>query len=826
MQSAPLWLVTQGAVRVADEILSGLAQSPLWGMGRTLALEHPELRGFRVDLDPAAELSAKVRMLSGEILSDRAEDQVALRNQGRYVARLRPHGSELGTDDRPWRLAMPKQGTLEDLQLQPLERQAPQASEVEIQVRATGLNFLDVLDALGLLPFERGWFGAECAGEVVAVGPEVEDFSVGDAVVAIAPGSFSQYVTVTKELVAPKPAELSFEAAATIPVNFLTAYYALRQVANLSPGERVLIHAAAGGTGMAAVQLAQLAGAEVFATASPEKWETLRALGVTHIMNSRTLAFAEEVMSLTQGQGVDCVFNSLAGEFIPKSLSVLTETGCFIEIGKNNIWSLEQVHQLKPNLHYAIVDLFQYSYQEPAAIQAMLRTLFEMFGKGDLKPLPLTAFPIESVTDAFRYMQQAKHVGKVVVAQPAKVQPITIHPEGTYVITGGLGGLGLLLTEWLVDQGAQHIMLLSRRDPSDEVQAQLSTLKAKGAQVIVAQADVTQSSQLAQALAQAPSPLRGVIHAAGVLADGILQQIPWQRFSTVLAPKVAGAWNLHQLTCEQPLDFFILFSSAASLLGSPGQANHAAANAFLDALAHYRQAQGLTGLSLNWGAWTEIGAAAKKQAAAQMALKGVGAITPQAGEQTFMPLLSQQKIPQIGVVPLNWPQFLAQWPTTNSFFADFMTQETLQQGGQQAKFLQQLESVPKTEWRSHLTHHLRQQMATVLGFSSVEDVDLRQGFFDLGMDSLTAVELKNRLQTSLGCSLPTTLVFDYPTGEAVVDYLTQTVLGLDASIDAAPEQGIESSEDVLADQVNSLSETEIADLLQQELVAIEQGRQA
>ncbi|MEM1256295.1 MAG: SDR family NAD(P)-dependent oxidoreductase [Cyanobacteria bacterium P01_H01_bin.21] len=832
MQLVPLWLVTQGAVALAGETLPGLAQSLLWGMGRTLALEHPEIGGFRVDLDPDAELAALGPMLFRELHSSRTEAQVALRRQGRYVARLQRYGSALmdNNNNMSWRLAMANQGTLENLQLQPLARQAPLAGEVEIQVRATGLNFLDVLDALGLLPFERGWFGAECAGEVVAVGQGVEEFQIGDTVVAIAPASFSQYVTVTKDLIAPKPVELSFEAAATIPVNFLTAYYALWQVAKLSPGDRVLIHAAAGGTGMAAVQLAQLAGAEIFATASPEKWETLRSLGVTHIMNSRTLEFVEEILTLTEGQGVDCVFNSLAGEFIPKSLSVLSKTGCFIEIGKNNIWDSEQVYQIRPNAHYAVVDLFQYSYQDPPAIQAMLQTLFKLFSTGDLKPLPLTVFPIESVTDAFRYMQQAKHVGKVVVTQPAKTvpQPLVVDAEGTYLITGGLGGLGLLLAEWLAAQGAQHIMLLSRHQPRAEVEEQLSALKAAGVQVIVVQADVTQSVQLAQALAQAPSPLRGVIHAAGALADGILQQMPWQQFSSVLGPKVMGAWNLHQLTCDQSLDFFILFSSAASLLGSPGQANYAAANTFLDALAYYRQSQGLAGLSLNWGVWTDVGLAAKKQITTQMAFKGVEAITPQTGEQTFMTLFSQQQISQIGVLPLNWPQFLAQWPTTKSFFADFIVQETAPLA-QRAEFLQQLETVPKTEWQSYLAQHLRQQIATVLGFSSVEEVDLRQGFFDLGMDSLTAVELKNRLQASLDCSLPTTLVFDYPTGRAVVDYLAQTVLGLAPAAVESSEQNVddvEAPQDALANQVETLSETEIAALLQQELVAIEQEKQA
>ena len=832
-RAVPLWLVTEGAVSVGDEALTGLAQSALWGMGRSLALEHPELRGYRIDLDPLVPLFDTVRALYGELTapsSTSPEDEVALRAQGRYVARLQRHGlSQSAATEVPWRLTMAQRGTLANLQQRPCDRQSPTAGQVEIRVRATGLNFLDVLDALGLLPFDRGWFGAECAGDIVAVGPGVDRLQVGDAVMAIAPGSFSQYVTVPADLVVSKPETLSYEAAATVPVNFLTAYYGLCQIADLAPGDRVLIHAAAGGTGMAAVQLALQVGAEVLATASPEKWATLRAMGVTHVMNSRTLAFADEVMALTEGQGVDCVFNSLAGEFIPKSLSVLADVGRFIEIGKNNIWSAEQVHRLKPRVQYTVVDLFQYCHQDPPAIQALLQTLLRQFRSGALTSLPVKTFPMAAVTDAFRHMQQAKHVGKIVVNQTvesAQGQPLQIHPEGTYLITGGLGGLGLLLAEWLVAQGARHLLLLGRRSPSPEALDQIDALKATGANVQVAAADVTQATQLAQALGQVSTPLRGVIHGAGVLADGTLQQLPWEQFSQVLAPKMLGAWNLHELTREQPLDFFILFSSAAALFGSPGQGNYAAANAFLDALAHHRQAQGLSGLSLNWGAWTDIGAAAQKQAAAQMASRGIGAITPEAGQHTFAPLFAQHGTPQIGVVPVDWPQFLAQW-SAPPFFSGFQAQRGTEKVA--AEFLQQLQTVPQTMWRSQLTVHLRQEIATVLGFASAAEVDLRLGFFDVGMDSLTSVELKNRLQASLGCSLPTTLLFDHPTGEAVVDYLAETVLGLAPSgsieaiesADAAP-----TPQERLAEQVESLSEIELADLLQQELVALEHGRQS
>jgi acyl carrier protein len=337
-------------------------------------------------------------------------------------------------------------------------------------------------------------------------------------------------------------------------------------------------------------------------------------------------------------------------------------------------------------------------------------------------------------------------------------------------------------------------------------------LEQLGAKIVVAQADVSQREQLTQVLGgieQSLPPLRGVIHAAGLLDDGVLRQLDWERLEKVMAPKVEGAWNLHLLTQDKPLDFFILFSSAASLLGSPGQGNHMAANTFLDVLAHYRQKLGLPGLSINWGAWSEIGAAAKRQAETQIALKGVGAIAPHQGLQ-ILEALMQESSAQVGVVPINWSQFL-EAGIIPSFFEDF-SQRTGQHSEEQPEFLQQLQATPPEERRACLAAHIRVQIAKVLGFSPSE-VDMQKGFFDLGMDSLTSVELKNRLQNSLGCSLSSTVAFDYPTVEALVDYLAQEVL--DLSFDA------EAGE---TDSLAELSQDDIADLLAQELLEIEQGK--
>ncbi|WNZ21413.1 SDR family NAD(P)-dependent oxidoreductase [Leptolyngbya sp. NK1-12] len=761
-----------------------LSQTPLWGLAKVIGLEYPALHCRCIDLDPCLPLSEQVADLHRELHSTTAEPQIALRQHERYAARLaRFVPDTLPLPDQPYQLTCLQRGSLEQLTLQPTERRSPAATEVEICVAATGLNLIDVLDTLNLLPFERNWFGVECAGEISAVGSEVTEFQVGDAVVALAPGSFNQYVTVDGALVVPKPAQLSFTAAATIPAAFLTADYALR-LANLQPGERILIHAAATGTGMAAVMLAHQIGAEVYATASPSKWNALEQMGVYRVMNSRTLDFVEQVMAQTQGEGVDVVFNSLAGEFIPASLSVLSERGRFVEIGKRQVWTAAQVAAIKPGATYHLIDLMAIAQQQPQLIQTRLRHLLQL-----VPPLPATVFPIQKVVQAFRTMQQAQHIGKIVVTHQATPTggTFSVRPAGAYLITGGLGGLGLLLAEWLVQQGARYLVLVSRRPPTLAQTQTLQTLEQTGAAIRVMQADVADPSQLADVLEALDLPLYGVFHAAGVLDDGILQHLTWERMAAVMTPKLAGAWNLHTLTQDQPLDWFVLFSSAAALLGSPGQASHVVANGFLDALAHYRQAMGQPGLSINWGAWSEVGAAAQRQVDQQMQLRGVGAISPQIGLHILKTLLAQSTA-QVGVVPIQWPEFLQQeWLQSRAaaFFDAFRPFDGIvPQAASQSALLSQIKAASSSERLTLLIAHLQTEVGKVLGLPAHRLPKPDQGFFDLGMDSLMAVELKNRLDTQLQLNLTTTTIFEHAMIRELAQHLATT---LTATIEAGSE---------------------------------------
>ena len=844
----PLWLVTRGAQAVdTKQSTVQVQQAPAWGLGGAIVSEHPELKCRCLDLDPASSRKELVEVLIQELLSPDEEDRIAYRQGIRQVARLERYRSrDLEEEqlqiraDRPLQLKLSEYGSLDNLTLKPLQRRHPGHREVEIQVKAAGLNFRDVLNALGMLKehyaenlgitrAEQLAFGLEAVGVIVAVGQGVANWQVGDEVMVLLHNGFSSYVTVGADFVFAKPRHLSFTEAATLPLTFSTAYYGLRQLAQIRPGERVLIHAAAGGVGQAAVRLAQQVGAEVFATASPPKWKFLQSCGVQHILNSRTLDFAERLKMLTRGAGVDIVLNSLNGEFIDKSLESLAVGGRFVEIGKIGIWSRDRMHQSRPDAKYFPFDLVEEFSRDPKLVAQMWEQLGTEFEKGHLQPLPHQVFPIERVTEAFRFMQQAKHAGKVVVTLPevadrtAGVQ-LPIQSEGSYLITGGLGALGLYVAQWLVERGTRQLVLLGRREPSEQVRDAINRLERAGARVQILQGDIALERDVVRILGHIEAtlpPLRGIVHAAGVLDDGVLQQQNWERFVKVMAPKVQGSWNLHRLTQTLPLDFFVCFSSAASILGSAGQGNYAAANAFMDALAFHRRGQGLPGLTINWGPWTRGGMAAQLGVRHQgrMQSQGIEAIAPEQGVQALGDLLIR-KATRVAVMPVNWPQLIAQMPAGVKLpmLDAFMVVDLGQ--GQKAEFLKQLQAVPIERQRELLIAHLQEQIAKVLGIAASHQIGLQQRLFDLGLDSLMAVELRNRLQASLGSSLHSTLLFDYPTPIALANYLAKEVLKLDfypangANIALADTRENEQLAQ-LASQVGNLSEEQLEQMINQ-----------
>ncbi|HTU62075.1 MAG TPA: SDR family NAD(P)-dependent oxidoreductase, partial [Polyangiales bacterium] len=396
-------------------------------------------------------------------------------------------------------------------------------------------------------------------------------------------------MTAPATLVVRKPVNIGFADAITLPNAYLTAAQALIVAAGLKRGQRVLIHAAAGGVGLAALRVAKRVGAEIIATAgSAEKRAIVKSEGAAHVFDSRSLSFADDVMRVTGGAGVDVVLNSLAGDFIPASMRTLARGGCFAEIGKSGIWTAERAAREAPGIRYVVVDLGEAIQRDTAAVRAMFETLVADIASGALRTLPVRTFALSDSVAAFRYMAAARHVGKIALVPDLDPRDsLSMRKDGAYLVSGALGGLGLAAAEWLVKKGAGEVVLLARRDPTEAERGQLDRLREAGARLTLAQCDVGDRESLQRVWRDvlASRSVRGVLHCAGALADAPFEQQNAKRFAAVAHAKILGAWNLHELSAGQPLDFFVLYSSASALLGSPGQANYAGSNSFLDALA-------------------------------------------------------------------------------------------------------------------------------------------------------------------------------------------------------------------------------------------------
>ncbi len=794
-----LVLVTRGAQPVSGVERVALEQASLWGFGATLQVEQPALRATLIDLDPfaAATPAGEAAVLVRELLARRTDARRGLRTGGVFVPRLVPLPSNADSGaprNSPVRLRTAARGVLDRLRLEPMAPKPPSAGEVQVAVRAAGLNFRDVLNALGQYPGEPGELGDECAGVVTAVGPGVLDLRVGDRVMGMAAGSLASSVTVSVDFLCQIPQSLSFRDAATVPIAFLTAHYALNHTGGLRPQQRVLIHAAAGGVGLAAVQLAQRAGAEVFATAgSPAKRAFLRRLGVQHVFDSRSLSFADDVRAATGGAGVDLVLNSLAGEFIPASLDLVRAGGHFLEIGKLGTWSTAAVAARCPALAYSVIFLGDLQRTAPTRIRQMLAELAGWLESGELHPLPQRTFAFDAAAEAFHYMAQARQTGKVVLVPSAERPTPTVRSDATYLITGGTGGIGQHLARWLVDRGARYLALVSRTGESAATGALRAELEAEGAHVSVEALDVTHPGALEGVLgrldARAWPPLGGVVHAAGTHDDGVLAQQRWSRFEGVLGSKLDGAWQLHQATRDLPLDFFVLCSSAAGVIGSAAQSSYAAANSWLDALAQYRQALGLPALSLDWGAWESTGMTASlgRQEQSRWTRRGLVALRVNDALGVFGAALSQRE-PQVVVSPLD-PSAVPVGDPLAALVVDLTRADTAPSepmGSRQPTFLECWASTPAARRRALLVDLLQREVARVLGLPTAQSIAPRQALNDLGLDSLTAVELRNALAAALETTLPATLLFDYPTPETLVDFLLAAVPVLETAASISP----------------------------------------
>jgi len=753
-------------------------QAAAWGLVRSAQSENPE-RFLLVDVDHhPGDRTALHAVLAAD------EPQYSIRDGVVHVARLlRPdaHGELLPPPDAPaWRLDLREHGTLESLTL----AEAPDATaplapgQVRMAVRAAGLNFRDVLIALNMYP-EPGVPGSEAAGVVVECAPDVTRFRPGDRVFGLVPNAFGQLAVADHRTLAPIPEGWTFTQAAAVPVAYLTAYYALVDLAQLRAGDAVLVHAAAGGVGMAAVQLARHLGGEVFGTASPGKWDTLRKAGLDddHIASSRTTDFAAQFGRVTGGRGMDVVLNALAGEFVDASLGLCADGARFVEMGKRDVRDAETLGELA--LTYRAFDLWEAG---PDRIRQMLDTINELFAEGALKPMPVTVWDIRQAPEAFRYLAQARHIGKVVLTVPAAPAP-----GGTVLITGGTGMLGSLIARRLVtEHGVRRLLLVSRSGAAaagtDELRKELTEL---GADVVVEACDVADRGALRGVLGRIPAehPLTAVVHTAGVLDDGLVGALTPKRLDLVMGPKADAAWALHEETAGADLAAFITFSSAAGLMGAPGQGNYAAANAFLDGLAQLRRSQGLPGLSLAWGFWEEASAMSAHLSDAErqrLARNGVLPIPSSLGVELFDAALAADHHGVLAPVRLNLPALRAQAETgmlpplfhrLAGVAGRRVAAGAAETDGTGTALLRRLAGLAAAQRRETLLDLVRREAATVLGHGSNTTVETDQAFRDLGFDSLTAVELRNRLNRATGLHLPATLVFDFPTPRALAEQL-------------------------------------------------------
>ncbi len=766
-----LWIVTERAVACESGEPVDPVQAALWGFGRTTINEEPALRAKLVDCDGSPEA---VRALADLLATPVDEPELALRQGKLLASRLLPwvrSGHLTVPRGSDYVLAPTERGAIDNLRLTEADVPPPDEGYVQVRVEAAGLNFRDVLNVLGLYPGDPGPIGGDFAGVVTQLGCGVTGLEVGQRVYGFMQGAFSSRFNVPAQLLAPIPSRVSAVEAATIPAAALTVRLAF-DWAQLRPGDRVLIHAASGGVGLAAIQMAQQCGATVFATASTYKRATLRKLGVKYVYDSRTTDFADQILADTDGAGVDVVLNSLTSEgFLEATVRATAHNGRFAEIAKRDIWTPEQMAQARPDISYEIVALDTVTFQEPERIRGLLTEVSQGLDKGEWTPLPAEIYPLTEARAAFRRMQQARHIGKIVVQIP---NPLTPRADRSYLITGGLGAIGLHTASYLAQLGAGDIVLTSRRAPDADAHRLIEEITERHkCRIHIFGADVGDEAEVAKLLerirAELP-PLAGVAHLAGVLDDALLSQQTLERFRTTLAPKAFGACHLDRLTKGDDLDFFIVSSSVSSLFGSPGQSNYATANALLDGLVAQRRAQGLPATGVNFGPWAQGGMASSEAAAANISAQGLIPLEPSAALSALAEVVANGT-GQATVIKANWQRAAKVLGSSRPPILDLVLPSAVGEVTGDSELLKQLQEIPVPQRVGFVTEFLQREVQNFLRLAQPPAATSR--FLDLGTDSLMAIELRNRLHSQFGgaFTINATAVFDYPTIGGLAEYL-------------------------------------------------------
>jgi NADPH:quinone reductase-like Zn-dependent oxidoreductase/acyl carrier protein len=797
-----VWGVTAHTWSVAGGAASRPWGAPLWGAARVLRHEDPRLQTTLVDLgcDPDPEAIAALATWTQEALPP---TELASRGGTRYAHRLVPADTtapkRIDVGQRAFRAQVGTTGVLDSVRLVEARRRAPAPHEVEVEVRATALNFKDVVVGMGFLDaaaWEGGMTGAElgmdCAGVVTAVGSEVTALRVGDEVLGMAHNSLSSHVLADPRHMVKKRAEISFPEAASLSTVFLTAAVALKGLARVKPGETVLIHSAAGGVGSAAVQIAHELGARVIGTTSTQvKRDFLNGLGVDTIFNSRSAEFREHVLEATHGRGVDVVLNSLAGDAMTQGIRCLAPFGRFVEIGKLDLDRNRQIG-LEPflqNLSYHCLDLNRWvaAYLDEATpeLEAIVRKTAE-----GTYTTAVTPYPIDRLTEALRFLAKGQHVGKVVVELPREgtleVTPgerELFRTDGAYVVTGGGGGVGLEVACWLAEQGAGALLLLNRSGARDE--ARVRALRQRGVQVLAPPCDVGDPAALAAALTLAREqlpPLRGVFHLAMVLDDAPLSELTAARYQAVAHPKLDGAWHLHELTLDDPLEHFVGFSSIASVLGTPGQGNYAAANCFLDALAAYRRGLGLPATTLNYGVIEGAGVVARatEDRRRRILAQGVGAFDVARVLQVLHAALTEERAQRVAA-RVEWSSLLLPLEHDGGRPTPF---SALARGDAQAvgqrSLVEELRATPDEERLDRLVGWFAEFLAQLSG-ADPGAIDGGASLSRLGVDSLMANQLLVWVDAQFGVTIPLVRLMQGPTVRQLAQDVIVQALAADAT---------------------------------------------
>lgn len=780
-----LFLVTSNAAPcdINPPFFHNPVQSILWGFGRVLINEHPALDCKLIDLqgDITPELADN---FANELFLDDSEDEIILTATARYGVRIctqTPSRLECNSQQE-YRLDFERSGSLNHLKWFPIQERNLEEDEVLVKPHATGLNFRDLMYTMGFVPDEAvqyGFLGAtlgmEFAGEILATGKMVSNFKVGDRVMGFAPASFSTETITKAHAIAHLPSQWDYATAAGIPIAFFTAYYALYHLAHLQPGERILIHGAAGGVGLAAIQLARHAGAEIYTTAgSALKRDFLRLLGVTNIFDSRSLAYADQIMQETAGEGVDVILNCLAGEAINANLSILKPFGRFLELGKRDFYVNSKIglRPFKNNIAYFGIDADQLIIKNPRLCSQLFGNILDLFKQNILSPLPYRQFDNKNIHDAFRYMQQSKHIGKIVVNFKEKpddyffnsqsLSSLSLCSHSAYLITGGLSGFGLKTAQYLAKKGARHLILVGRQGAvKEEAQPAIASLTEQGVNVDIRALDVSDPvkiQQLIDSLQNNKILLKGIIHAATVYEDAFIKNLDAQKINNVFAAKVKGAWNLHQSTRDLSLDFFVVYSSVTTLFGNPGQGNYVAANCYLEKLIAMRRAQGLSGLFIAWGPIYDAGYLARNEKLRSVLMTQLGGqiLTSENALNMLEQLILNNEI-GVAIADLNLRKMQSTFPKMNApKYSNLLAVEQNQNSKykEQSADIHELLAGKSTQEALELVGNmLAEDIARILRLPK-EKIDRKESLLNIGMDSLVGAELSNAIEQRFNIPLP------------------------------------------------------------------------